>query len=90
MSELVSVIIPVYKVEKYLVRCIESIIVQTYDNIEIILIDDGSPDQCPLICDEYKEKDRRIRVIHKKNGGPSSARNAGIDIMKGSWVVFVD
>lgn len=90
MSDLVSVIIPVYKVEKYLVRCIESIIVQTYDNIEIILIDDGSPDRCPLICDEYKERDRRIRVIHKKNGGLSSARNAGIDIMKGSWVVFVD
>lgn len=90
MNDLVSVIIPVYKVEKYLVRCIESIIVQTYENIEIILIDDGSPDQCPHICDEYKEKDRRIKVIHKRNGGLSSARNAGIDIMEGSWVIFVD
>ena len=66
---LISVIIPVYKVEKYLKRCIDSVINQTYKNLEIILVDDGSPDNCPKICDDYSKKDKRIKVIHKKNGG---------------------
>lgn len=86
----VSVIIPVYKVEKYLIRCINSIIGQTYKNIEIILIDDGSPDRCPIICDEYSKKDERIKVIHKKNGGLSSARNKGVDLSSGEYITFID
>ncbi len=90
MSELISIIIPVYKVEKYIRRCIDSVINQTYSNLEIILIDDGSPDKCPLICDEYAKKDARIRVIHKENGGISSARNVGINIAKGRYIGFVD
>ena len=90
MIPLVSVIVPVYNVEKYLRRCIDSIINQSYSNLEIILVDDGSTDRCPLICDEYAAKDNRIRVIHKKNGGLSSARNAAMDIMCGEYVVFVD
>ena len=69
MGEKISVIVPIYKVEEYLHRCIDSIINQTYTNLEIILVDDGSPDNCPMICDEYAKKDSRIRVIHKKNGG---------------------
>lgn len=87
---MVSVIVPIYKVEKYLPYCIESIINQTYENLEIILVDDGSPDGCPRICDEYAKKDKRIKVIHKKNGGLSSARNAGLDIFTGEYVVFID
>lgn len=87
---LISVIIPVYKVEEYLNRCVDSVINQTYKNIEIILVDDGSPDNCPKICDDYAKKDKRIRVIHKKNGGLSDARNAGIDIAKGEYFSFVD
>lgn len=87
---LVSVIVPIYKVEKFLRRCIDSIINQTFSDSEIILVDDGSPDNCPNICDEYKNKDGRIRVIHKENGGLSSARNAGLDIAKGKYVLFVD
>ena len=75
----ISVIIPVYKVEKYINQCIESVIDQTYDNLEIILIDDGSPDKCPQICDEYANKDKRIIVVHKKNGGLASSRNIGLD-----------
>lgn len=90
MNELISVIIPIYKVEKYLSDCIESIINQTYKNLEIILVDDGSPDNCGKICDEYAQKDDRIIVIHKKNGGLSDARNAGIDICKGDYISFVD
>lgn len=86
----ISVIVPVYKVESYLHKCIDSILNQTYTNLEIILVDDGSPDRCPAICDEYAEKDQRIRVIHKKNGGLSDARNAGLDIMTGDYVAFVD
>ena len=87
----VSVIVPVYKVpEKYLKRCIESIIKQTLKEIEIILIDDGSPDQCGLICDEYATKDSRIMVIHKKNGGLSAARNTGYLSSTGEWIMFVD
>lgn len=90
MSEKVSVIVPIYKVEKYLEACVDSIIGQTYDNLEIILVDDGSPDRCGAICDSYLEKDSRIKVIHKDNGGLSDARNAGIDIATGDYYYFVD
>ena len=78
-----SVIIPVYKVEAYLAACVESVLAQTYQNFELILVDDGSPDNCPQMCDAFATRDSRIRVIHKENGGLSSARNAGIDIAKG-------
>ena len=87
---LISVIVPVYNVENYLRACVDSIIAQTYENLEIILVDDGSPDNCPAICDEYAEKDRRIKVIHKENGGVSSARNYGIDDSKGLYITFID
>jgi len=87
---LISVIVPVFKVAKFLPRCIDSIINQTYFNLEIILVDDGSPDNCPEICDKYAEKDKRIKVIHKLNGGVSSARNVALDICKGDFVAFVD
>lgn len=89
-NPLVTVIVPVYKVEPYLRRCLDSIVNQTYKNLEIILIDDGSPDNCGVICDEYAENDKRIKVIHKENGGLSSARNVGLDIFKGEYVSFVD
>lgn len=89
-SPLVSIIIPIYKVEPYLRRCLDSIVNQTYTNLEIILVDDGSPDECPTICDEYAAKDNRIVVIHKENGGLSDARNAGLDICRGEYVSFVD
>ena len=89
-APVVSVIVPVYKVESYLRRCLDSIIGQTYTNLEIILVDDGSPDGCPAICDEYAERDKRVVVIHKENGGLSDARNAGLDIAKGEYVAFVD
>ena len=90
MGDKISVIVPIYKVEDYLHRCVDSIINQTYTNLEIILVDDGSPDNCPRICDEYAKKDSRIRVIHKKNGGLSDARNAGIDIATGEYIMFID
>lgn len=90
MKNLVSIIVPVYKVEKYIKECIDSILNQTYKNLEIILVDDGSPDKCPYICDEYARKDSRIKVIHKENGGLSSARNLGIDIAQGDYIQFVD
>lgn len=90
MEPLISVIVPIYKVERYLKKCIDSIINQTYKNLEIILVDDGSPDSCPKICDEYEKKDSRIKVIHKQNGGLSDARNAGIDVAKGDYIAFVD
>ena len=86
----ISVIIPVYKVEKYLTKCLDSILAQTYTNFEAFLVDDGSTDNCPNICDEYAQKDKRFKVIHKKNGGLSSARNAALDIMTGKYVTFVD
>lgn len=86
----VSVIVPVYKVEKYLEQCIDSIIGQTYQNLEIILVDDGSPDNCGRICDEYAATDDRIKVIHQENGGLSAARNAGLDIATGDYIAFVD
>ena len=87
---LISVIVPVYKVEKYLDRCVESIVNQTYENLEIILVDDGSPDNCPQMCDAWAEKDSRIKVIHKENGGVSSARNIGLDSATGEYIGFVD
>jgi glycosyltransferase involved in cell wall biosynthesis len=90
MNSKISVIVPIYKVEKYLDRCIESIASQTYKNLEIILVDDGSPDNCPQICDKWAGKDSRIKVIHKQNGGVSSARNAGLDVATGDFVAFVD
>lgn len=90
-GDLVTVIVPVYNVEKYLSRCLESIVNQTYRNLEIILVDDGSTDSSGEICDEYASKDKRIIVIHKENGGLSSARNAGLDICSyGSYLMFVD
>lgn len=88
--DLISVIIPIYKVEKYLRQCIDSVVMQTYNNLEIILVDDGSPDSCPQICDEYAAKDDRILVIHKTNAGLSDARNKGLDIATGKYIVFVD
>lgn len=87
---LISIIVPVYNVEQYLPRCVDSLINQTYQNLEIILIDDGSPDRCGEICDEYARKDNRIIVAHKPNGGLSDARNKGLDIAKGEYVMFVD
>lgn len=90
MNELISIIVPVYKVENYLEKCIKSIINQTYKNIEIILIDDGSPDNCGMICDKYAKNDDRIKVIHKKNGGLSEARNYGIESSTGEYIMFVD
>ena len=87
---LISVIVPVYNVEPYLRRCVDSILAQTYENLEIILVDDGSTDRSSAICDEYADKDARVRVIHKENGGSSDARNAGISIAKGKWIGFVD
>ena len=90
MNDLISIIIPVYNVEQYLNRCIDSLIAQTYHNIEIILVDDGSTDSSSKIVDEYLSKDNRIRVIHKKNGGLSDARNKGIEISKGKYLTFVD
>lgn len=90
METLISVIVPVYNVDKYLKRCLDSIISQTYKNLEIILVDDGSTDTSGEICDEYAKLDGRIKAIHKENGGLSSARNAGLDIMTGEYVTFVD
>lgn len=90
MDSLVSIIVPIFNVEKYLIRCIESIVNQTYSNLEIILVDDGSPDNCPQICDEWANKDSRIKVIHKENGGLSDARNAGIELATGEYISFID
>ncbi len=87
---LISVIVPVYKVEKYLDKCVSSIVEQTYTNLEIILVDDGSPDNCPAMCDAWAEKDSRIRVIHKENGGLSDARNVGMAVATGEYIAFVD
>ena len=88
--DLISVIVPVYKAEKYLGECIDSILSQTYESFELILVDDGSPDNSGKICDEYAEKDKRIRVIHKENGGVSSARNLGLDNANGEYFTFLD
>ena len=88
--ELISVIVPVYKVEPYLDKCIQSIVDQTYRNLEIILVDDGSPDRCGVMCEAWAAKDNRIKVVHKQNGGLSDARNAGMAIATGSYMGFVD
>lgn len=85
-----SIIIPVYKVEKYLNQCVDSVLSQTFNDYEIILVDDGSPDNCPLLCDEYSALNSNVKVIHKPNGGLSSARNAGLNIAKGKYVIFLD
>lgn len=87
---LFSIIVPIYNVEEYIDRCVESILSQSYENIEIILVDDGSPDNCPSICDSYALKDERVKVIHKENGGLSDARNVGLKAAKGKYILFVD
>lgn len=86
----VSVIVPIFNVEKYLKQCVDSLLNQTLKDIEVILVDDGSPDSCPQICDEYEKQDSRIKVIHKKNGGLSDARNAGLELVQGEYVAFID
>ena len=90
MESVVSVIVPIYNVEDYLCRCVDSILRQTYKKLEIILVDDGSEDRCGKLCDEYAQKESRIKVIHKENGGLSDARNAGLEIAVGDYVFFVD
>lgn len=90
MDVLITVIVPVYNVEKYLDRCVESISTQSYQNLEIILVDDGSPDRCGTMCDAWAEKDKRVRVIHKANGGAADARNIGIQNANGEYITFVD
>ena len=86
----VSIIVPVYKVEDYIRECLDSILAQTYPYFELILVDDGSPDNCGRICDDYAKGDNRIKVVHKVNGGISSARNAGLEVAKGEWIMHVD
>ena len=90
MEELITIVVPVYNVEKYIDRCLKSLLNQTYNNLEIILVDDGSKDNSGKICDQYVKKDKRIKVVHKKNGGLSDARNAGLEVTKGKYVSFVD
>lgn len=90
MNSLISVVVPVYNVEKYLDKCIDSLVSQTYENLEIILIDDGSKDKSAKICDKWKDNDSRIKVIHKENGGLSEARNVGIDYAQGEYIAFID
>ncbi len=90
MDPLVSIIIPIYKVEQYLHRCVDSVLAQTYKNIEIILVDDGSPDRCSEICDEYAAADKRVKAIHQKNGGLSAARNAGFEACEGEYLYYLD
>lgn len=89
-NPLISIIVPCYNVERYLPKCVDSILNQTYTNLEVWLVDDGSPDRCGEICDEYARKDSRIKVIHKENGGLSDARNVAIDVATGEWIVCVD
>ena len=86
----VSFIVPVYRVEKYLEQCVNSVLNQTYQNIELILVDDGSPDNCPKMCDEYAFEDNRVKVVHKPNGGLSDARNAGLSVATGEYIIFMD
>ena len=90
MNPKLSVIIPIYKVENYLERCVKSVLNQDYRDFEVILVDDGSPDRCPQICDDLARMDDRIVVVHKTNGGLSAARNSGIEIAKGEYLVFLD
>lgn len=87
---MITVVVPVYNIEQYIDRCVQSIVEQTYSSLEIILVDDGSTDKSNILCDKWAQKDKRIRVLHKKNGGLSSARNAGIDVAHGSYITFVD
>ena len=87
---MVSVVIPIYNVVQYLSQCVDSVLSQSYQDLEIILVDDGSTDECPKICDDYQQKDARIRVVHKENGGLSDARNAGMMIARGEWIYFAD
>ena len=87
---LISVIVPVYNVEPFLKKCVDSIVLQTYANLEIILIDDGSPDKCPEICDAYARKDNRIKVVHQENGGLARVRNVGIENATGDYITFID
>lgn len=89
-SSLISIIVPVYKAKDYIDRCVESILAQTHQNLEVILVDDGSPDESPKMCDSWAEKDNRIKVLHKSNGGAASARNAGLDVASGEYIGFVD
>ena len=89
-QDLISIVVPIYNVEKYLEKCINSIIIQTYKNIEIILVNDGSTDSSGKICDIYLKIDKRIKVVHKKNGGLSDARNVGIENAKGKYIAFID
>ena len=89
-TPLLSIIVPIYNVEEYLPECLNSIFAQTFTDYELILVDDGSPDNCPKMCDEAAAKDARVRVIHQKNGGLSAARNAGLDIARGEWIGFID
>ena len=86
----VSIIVPIYKAEQFLTQCVDSILKQSEQDFELILIDDGSPDQSPAMCDEYSKNDPRVRVIHKPNGGVSAARNTGLDLARGAYVVFID
>ncbi len=90
MDDKISVIVPIYNVEKYILQCLDSIVNQTYSNLEIILVDDGSPDDCGMICDEYADRDNRIMVVHQDNRGVSVARNIGMDMANGEWIMFVD
>ena len=90
MEEKISVVVPVYNVEKYLDRCMNSILNKTYENLEIIMVDDGTKDNCDKMCDEYKNKDPRVKVLHKKNGGLGFARNSGIDLSTGKYILFID
>lgn len=90
MNPLVSVVVPINNTEKYLIKCVNSIIAQSYKNIEIILVDDGSTDSSPALCEELKKTDERISVIHKENGGLSSARNEGINRASGDYIMFID
>lgn len=90
MEKFFSIIVPIYNVEKYLENCIDSVLNQTFTDLELVLVDDGSPDKCPQICDEYAKKDNRIKVLHKENGGVSEARNAGLELAGGRYVLFID
>lgn len=90
MEPLVSIVVPIYDVEAYLDECVQSLLHQTYQNLEIILVDDGSPDRCPEMCEQYAKEDSRVKVIHKKNGGLSDARNVGMDLASGEYLMFVD
>ena len=89
-TPLISVIVPIYKAEKYLHRCVDSLLAQTFQDFEVLLVDDGSPDRSGEICDEYAKKDSRVRVFHKENGGVGSARNLGLKVSKGEWIAFLD